>query len=297
LVQHALELINIDRTKHNLPPVILGKNIAAQKHAEDMLRYKYIAHWDSDGFKPYMRYTQYNGRGEVRENVAITGYYNEYGNTNCYKQFILCEKIDPMKAIENLHHAMVYNDADSNWGHRDNILDRWHNKVNIGIAYDDYFLVLVQHFENDYIDWDILHISNSYVVQSGRIYMPISSNTKLIAVSVYYDPLPKKMSIYELNNSPGCYSYGGGVNCGSEDIDVIYPPPSPGYYYFESGHVADRWIMDGNYFYIEYPITFTKDGVYTFLLISEIDNELVPLASYSIAYKNGNVMSIGSIIN
>ncbi len=297
LIQYALELINIDRAKHNLPPVTLGKNIAAQKHAEDMLKYKYISHWDSNGFKPYMRYTQYNGKGEVSENVAITGYYDKYGSTDCYKLFVLCEKIDPMKAIENLHYRMVYDDADSNWGHRDNILNKWHNKVNIGIAYDDYFLVLVQHFENDYIEWDTLHISNSYVVQSGRIYMPISNNTKPIIVAIYYDPLPKKMTAYELNSTPSCYSYGGGVMCGSEAVDVIYPPPPPGYYYSGFVHVADRWIVDGNYFYIEYPITFTKDGVYTFLLISEIDYEQVPLASYSIVYKDGNVMSIDSITN
>lgn len=46
LVQYALTLINEDRAEHNLPPVTLGNNIAAQRHAEDMLKYKYLSHWD-----------------------------------------------------------------------------------------------------------------------------------------------------------------------------------------------------------------------------------------------------------
>ncbi len=74
LINYALNLINEDRAKHGLAPVSLGNNIAAQKHAEDMLKYRYISHWDSEGYKPYMRYTEYNGRGEVSENASISGY-------------------------------------------------------------------------------------------------------------------------------------------------------------------------------------------------------------------------------
>ncbi|GBC73044.1 hypothetical protein HRbin04_00440 [archaeon HR04] len=270
--------------------------MAAQKHAEDILRYRYISHWDSDGFKPYMRYIQYNGNGEVSENVAITGYYNSDGSTDCHKPLILCDKIDPKEAITQLQYDMVYNDAASNWGHRDNILDRWHNKVNIGIAYDDYFLALVQHFENDYIEWNSRYIFNGYLVMSGRIYIEPNTNVRPVALAVYYDPLPRKMSSIELNNNtPNCYSYGGGVACGSDAVDTIYPPPPPGYYYTERVHLADRWIVDGNNFHIEASINPSMgEGVYTILLFTDINGEQVPLASYSIVSKDGKWVDLSS---
>lgn len=297
LVEYALELINEDRAKHNLPPVRLGNNIAAQRHAEDMLRNRYLSHWDSDGFKPYMRYVQYNGKGEVSENAAMTGYYSLDGSTDCYKPLVLCDKIDPKDAITKLHHDMVYNDADSNWGHRDNILDRWHNRVNIGIAYDDYFLAFVQHFENDYIEWDARYIFNDQVVMSGRISTDeLSIKVKPIVIAVFYDPLPKKMSTLELNTGPNCYSYGGGVVCSSYSVDTIYPPPPPGYFYTDKVHVADRWIVDGNYFYIESSITpSVGDGVYTVVLFVDIGGEQIPLASYSVVYKDGRWGEISTL--
>ncbi len=296
LVQYALELINADRAKHNLPPVTLGKNIAAQKHADDMLKYKYISHLDSDGFKPYMRYTQYNGKGEVSENVAITGYYDNKGNTDCYKSHVLCEKIDPMEAIKRLQYDMVYNDADSNWGHRDNILDKWHNKVNIGIAYDDYFFVIVQHFENDYIDWDIREIKNGRMIISGRISTSIGNNTELVAVVIYYDPLPqKRQSAFLLNSTPDCYTYGGGLTCNSIEITTIYPPPPAGYIYNSPTHVANVWFVNKERFYIDYSLFVKDEGIYTYVLFSKIKEDYVPLMSYSIAYKDGKILNIGSL--
>ncbi|MEM3151881.1 MAG: CAP domain-containing protein [Candidatus Nitrosocaldus sp.] len=296
LVQYALSLINEDRAKYNLSPVTLGNNMAAQIHAEDMLRHRYLSHWDSDGFKPYMRYVQYNGDGEVSENAAMMGYYNPDGSTDCYKPFIYCDKIDPKDAIARLHHDMVYNDADSNWGHRDNILDKWHNKVNIGIAYDDYFLAFVQHFENDYIEWDARYIFNDYLVMSGRIYIEPNTKVKPVALAVYYDPIPRKMSTLELNNSPNCYSYGGGIICSSDAIDMIYPPPPSGYYYADKVHVAERWIVDGNYFYIESSITpSVGEGVYTVVLFTDIGEEQVPLASHTIVYRDGRWVEISTL--
>ena len=62
LRQYALELINNDRAAHGLTPVVLGSNIAAQHHAQDMLEYDYLAtggpmaasriwctHWQEEG--------------------------------------------------------------------------------------------------------------------------------------------------------------------------------------------------------------------------------------------------------
>ena len=41
-------------------------------------------------------------------------------------------------------------------GHRRNILDRWHKKVNPGLAWDRYNVKAFQHFEGDYVEFDRL---------------------------------------------------------------------------------------------------------------------------------------------
>lgn len=103
------------------------------------------------------------------------------------------------------------------------------------------------------------------------------------------------MSTLELNNSPNCYSYGGGVKCVSYAIDTIYPPPPAGYYYTDEVHTADRWIVDGNYFYIESSITPSQEGVYTAVLFVDIDGEQVPLASHSVVYMGGIWLDISTL--
>jgi uncharacterized protein YkwD len=111
-----------------------------------MLRNRFLSHWGSDGSKPYMRYTEQGGRGEVAENAAYSGFF--YNEPNA-------AMIEPKERINTLQHSMVYDDASSNWGHRDNILNKNHNKVNIGIAYDSVTLAYVQDFEDDYISWSV----------------------------------------------------------------------------------------------------------------------------------------------
>src|SRR6185503_19005010 len=73
LRQYALDLINNDREEHDLPPVELSDNAAAQIHAQDVFETKVISHWMSNGEKPYMTYTRYGGTGDVGQNVGVSG--------------------------------------------------------------------------------------------------------------------------------------------------------------------------------------------------------------------------------
>ncbi|HVD20722.1 MAG TPA: hypothetical protein VNB95_02135 [Nitrososphaera sp.] len=74
LVQYVLDRVNKDRTDMGLLPVKLSSNEASQMHAEDVFRTKQISHWTTNGEKPYMTYTQYDGEGSVQQNVAIAGF-------------------------------------------------------------------------------------------------------------------------------------------------------------------------------------------------------------------------------
>ena len=55
-------------------------------------------------------------------------------------------------------------------GHRRNILDKWHKKVNIGLAWDSYnIFVGIQHFEGGYVEFDVLPgITDGNLTMSGR---------------------------------------------------------------------------------------------------------------------------------
>jgi len=271
LVLYALELINQDRADYGLAPVELGDNEAAQKHAEDMLENRYLSHWDLNGTKPYMRYTQCGGIGYVGQNAAYYGsfYYEPYAMT-----------LDPKESIDYLEYSMMYNDAASGWGHRDNILDKWHNKVNIGIAYDRTTVTLVQDFEDDYINWNIFpYCENGYLSLSGE-----TSLGEVQSIAINYDTPPQPLTKEQLLNPPydGSYTYG-------ESWVYVIPPPPPETYYptLESDMIqASKWSSpsSGSFDISANISTFLKhgDGVYTIVIWAEINGEDLPLTTYSI---------------
>lgn len=112
---------------YGLSNVSLSSIKSAQGHAEDMLKHHYLSHWDTSGYKPYMRYTLAEGKGFIAENVAC-----HLGNY----------PINPKEILKQLESNMMYKDWMWDWGHRDNILDPFHNKVSIGIAYDEFNYIL-----------------------------------------------------------------------------------------------------------------------------------------------------------
>ena len=148
LRRYAVELVNKDRAAHGLPPVTLGLNEAAQLHAEDMIAHDYFGHWWADGRKPYMVYSETGGTSYASENAAYNGWADsEWESSNCGSFFVNCQVASPRDAIETAQWDMMYDDAHSNWGHRDNILRTTHRAVNIGIAFNGRRVTFVQHFE------------------------------------------------------------------------------------------------------------------------------------------------------
>ena len=59
--RYMLELINAERAKVGVSPVVLDDNVAAQMHAESALESCFSSHWGIDGLKPYMRYSLAGG--------------------------------------------------------------------------------------------------------------------------------------------------------------------------------------------------------------------------------------------
>ena len=121
-----LQLINEERVRAGVAPVILGDNVAAQLHAESAMENCFSSHWGIDGLKPYMRYSlagSYQSNGE-----------NAYGGNYC---ITAADGYGGLASIdEEIREAME--DWMDSPDHRANILRPWHKKVNIGLAWDRY---------------------------------------------------------------------------------------------------------------------------------------------------------------
>ncbi|MFQ5440431.1 MAG: CAP domain-containing protein [Nitrosopumilaceae archaeon] len=188
LITFALEKINDDRLEHGLTPVKLGNNQAAQDHVENMMDFEYFSHWNSDGVKPYVTYTKYDGKAYVKENIAAS-----------WCEGFSC-KMNPSELIEKFQYLMVYDDAESNWGHRDNILDPNHTLVNIGLAWNNNNFYFAQHFETKLIDFKKLSFSDDKIL---RMTGKIQDNYTLKSINLFKDDTPLFLTGNDLeSNSP-----------------------------------------------------------------------------------------------
>jgi len=274
LATYALELVNQDRSTNGTGPVSLDYNQAAQQHADSMLYYGYFSHFDTQGYKPYMRYSLLGGRGADFENVAY--YYFSVPH------FFSTDAVE--SAIKELEYSMVYNDSSccAN-GHRYNILGSLHNQVSIGVAYNSTTVYFDEEFENNYLDLNLTVAPASasdpyYVTMKG---VPTGSFPTPSSLYVAFDDYPTAATSAQLNSSPHEYDPGrlvGGVlprtaffgECGQ----------------FSSGTTvcADTWSVTPRALDIAFPLEpFIKDygsGVYTLYLVtgSSTDSAITSLS-------------------
>ena len=175
-----LDLINDERARHRAGPVVLGDNIAAQLHAESALANCFSSHWGLDGLKPYMRYSLAGGYQSNGE--------NGHGSDYCIRA---SDRYRPISSIRT-----EIREAMAGWmespGHRQNILEPSHMKVNIGIAWDRYNVQMFQHFEGDYVEYQVLpQIHGGDLKMLGRTRNGAHlGSRKDLGVQVYYDPPP-----------------------------------------------------------------------------------------------------------
>jgi uncharacterized protein YkwD len=219
LYQYALKVINEDRKSHGVAPVALSDISSAQNHADDMLGAKYFSHWNTNGVKPYVTYTKLGGKGVVAENIS-------YVESHCLAGNCFANSYDPFKQINDSEYRMMYDDAASNWGHRDNIIDPNHTNVNFGVAYDHDSFYFVENFENNIVNWNTIQMTGSQLHLVGM--MPVGYSLK--EIDVFSDPSPKVLTGQDLDNqSP--------YNVGHYDqgilVGIIVPQLTGGYYYQE----------------------------------------------------------------
>ena len=214
---YMLELINAERSAAGLDPVIQGDNPAAQTHADSMLDGCFSSHWGLDGLKPHMRYSLAGGYQSSAENVSGLSYcikpWENYVGTSLER--------DIREAMEGFMQSP---------GHRDNVLDPHHARVNLGLAWDDYNVMVVQHYEYDYAIFEeppairdgILSFSGTALNGAGF------RHTGDMAVQIYYDPPPRNLTAGQVART-FCYDYG-------LVVAALVAPPPPGSYYLTDSY-------------------------------------------------------------
>ncbi len=204
--EFMLELINEARRRAGVPPLDLGDNRAPQVQAESALADCYSGHWGLDGLKPYMRYSLGGG---YQSNVE-----NETGPDHC-----------PINAIPHGGIEQVIRDAMNAWlgdpGDRGNILDPFHKKASIGLAWSFQHYAAYQIFEGDYVDYTLLPAidSNGMLSMAGtlkngaafRDLEPSGGNqggpAGDLTIRIYYDPPPQTLTRGQVAQAD-CYNYG-----------------------------------------------------------------------------------------
>ena len=224
--RYMLSLINAERKKAGVGAVALGTNIAAQLHAESGLDNCFSSHWGVDGLKPYMRYSLAGGSQSNGENGSGLDY--------CIKAADGYAANSPIK--REIDETMA------GWmrspGHRRNLLDPQHKKVNIGIAWDNYNTQMYQHFEGDYVEYNRLpSIENGVLSFSGKTRNGARFNADT-GQQIYYDAPPHPLTRGQVARTY-CYDSGqlvaglrkpltGGWRYDTHEFSRTYSPcPSP----------------------------------------------------------------------
>jgi uncharacterized protein YkwD len=305
LIQYALDHINKDRSASGLAAVTLGGNSASQKHAEDMLNNGYFSHWGMDGMKPYMRYTLAGGLNYEAENAFMTATRWRGGTDTSYKR-------NPKEMLDEAEISLMESP-----GHKANILNKWHKTVNIGMAYSNDSLFLVQQFEGGYISFSSLPVLNNDVLSvSGQTL----NGFTIKQIQLWYDQLPHELTPGQLGathsydagtpaafirpsapagnyyaESEAPYSWESGVDPYSISPDTPAPdrPNSTETSISHGGTVqwvdARQWKITGSSFAIEANLSrilskFGK-GVYTVRIWGSLGTESICLTSYTIFYR------------
>jgi uncharacterized protein YkwD len=190
-----LELINEDRGRAGLAPVEFSEALSrlADEHCREMLREGYTSHWDRAGRKPYLRYAAAGLYAYTSENISAI-WESSFG----------ADKKNVWDNIRYAHRSFLA-EVPPNDGHRRSILDPSNMLVGIGVSYNNRGMRLIEVFATKNAELEPLPLRASLGDQlriRGRISNP---EIALLSISVYYEPLPRTMSVDELRRTS---SYG-----------------------------------------------------------------------------------------
>jgi uncharacterized protein YkwD len=229
--RYVLKLVNRDRAANGLPPVALDDvaSRAGQRHADDMARSGYTAHWGTDGSVPEERYSDAGGTDFTQENAGCLADGEQ-------RELDAAPRFDALM-LERVEHAFM-DEKPPHDGHRKNILKPGHTALGVGVAKPKgvNLACLSQEFVDDYGDYGAL---------------PRSANS---GTTLHIEGDVKGAVVF------------GGVGIGRIDpatplsaahlnATYVYAVPSPEDLYFPKGFVTKKPVeISGKHFRIDVPL-------------------------------------------
>lgn len=190
-----LKLVNEQRRAAGVPTVELDETAGrvGNGHADELAAYNFLSHWNQAGLLPYMRYGFAGGTDYNAENVSrLSGIHP-------------AEKSDRLLVYLKEMHNSMHDEKPPRDGHRQTILNPAHTHVGFGFSVKDEQLALTEEFLSRYVVMDPLPKTLKPGLKfaiSGRLLDPM--NCQLYTIVIYYEPIPKPMTIAQLNRT---YAY------------------------------------------------------------------------------------------
>lgn len=212
-ITYAIELVNRDRAKFGIKPVSIDPvaTVAGQKHADEMATYGYLSHWDLAGKKPIQRYSDFGGTDYASENVGLTTIHSP--KTLASKAIFQLRSDHRFSStdLEELEDEFI-NEKPPNDGHRQQILNSFHNKLGVGISFSELNgqsrISIAQEFVNHYGEFEkipsALQRKMSFVV-SGLLAEQIIIDE----VVIEKEPSPQTQTPAQLDSGPQISKYAG----------------------------------------------------------------------------------------
>ncbi|VVC05923.1 Cysteine-rich secretory protein family protein [uncultured archaeon] len=132
LQQFTLDDINQYRQANKVQPLTMINEEPSSAYAKVLLSERCLHHVQDNGITPQGRF----------HNAGIDSF--SVGENLAGGQKAVFDNLENF--VKNRNYDMMFRDADSNWGHRQNILDPKYTAISIGIDYDATNMVIVEDF-------------------------------------------------------------------------------------------------------------------------------------------------------
>lgn len=268
LKEEMLKLINESRQSEGVKSVELDE-LASQvgdKHCQEMISEFYFSHWNSQGLKPYMRYSYAGGKDALMENLSLTE-----GGTYFNSKEKLINVLTAM-------HLRMFNEKPPYDGHRQAIIHPQHTHVGVGIAFSESQVRLAQEFIARYVETKPLATKakpGDTVNIVGRILK--SKMYELAGISVFYEPAPANLTRDELN-SRGSYSF-------PEEEKVLRPKLLNQYTYKDGSKGEVNYQKSSGEFSSQFSFEKNKTGVYTIVVWLKEELNKFPVTNICVEVK------------
>lgn len=236
--RYMLTLVNRDRAAAGLSQLVMDETAskAGQRHAEDMAKNGFTAHWGTDGSVPEQRYSEAGGSDFVQENAGCLG-DGKVRSIDGTPRFEAAQ-------LERVQRAFM-DEKPPKDGHRRNVLKPVHTAFGVGIALPTGtgIACLSQEFVDDYGDYPALPKTakrGATLHLEGEVKGPVVFG----GVGIGRIDLAQPMSAALLNTT------------------YTYAIPQPKDLYFPKGFVTKKPVkVDGKHFEVDVPLG-TEPGRY-----------------------------------